>query len=205
MFISREGFGKDFSWGVSTAAFQIEGATQKHGKGLSIWDDFTQKNNKIRNNQNANIACDYYHKYPEDIYHIKELSIPNYRFSISWARIMPNGTGQINLQGIDYYKRVIDYCVELGIEPWITLYHWDLPLELHKKGIKCFVILPEMKVSEVESSFWEKMGIQISVFRKSGKTWLESSFTNYWSLERQNNLGKGMNDFLKVEPQKVIK
>ena len=75
---------------------------------------------------------------------------------------------------------------------------------VHKKAIKCFVILPEMKVSEAESSFWEKMGIQISVFRKSGKTWLESSFTNYWSLERQNNLGKGMNDFLKVEPQKVI-
>jgi hypothetical protein len=75
---------------------------------------------------------------------------------------------------------------------------------VHKKAIEGFVILPEMKVSEVESSFWENMGIQISVFRKSGKTWLESSFTNYWSLERQNNLGKGMNDFMKVEPQKVI-
>ena len=134
MFISREGFGNDFSWGVSTAAFQIEGATQKHGKGLSIWDDFTQKNKKIRNNHHANIACDYYHKYTEDIYHIKNLSIPNYRFSISWARILPNGIGQINQQGVDYYKRVIDYCLELGVEPWITLYHWDLPLELHNKG-----------------------------------------------------------------------
>jgi hypothetical protein len=75
---------------------------------------------------------------------------------------------------------------------------------LHKRLVEGFVILPEMKVSEVENLFWENMGIQISIFRKSGKTWLESSFTNYWSLERQNILGKGMNDFMKSEPQKII-
>jgi len=75
---------------------------------------------------------------------------------------------------------------------------------VHKKTVESFVISPEMKVSEVENLFWENMGIQISVFRKSGKTWLESSFTNYWSLERQNTLGKGMNDFMKSEPQKVM-
>ena len=75
---------------------------------------------------------------------------------------------------------------------------------MHKKAAESFVILPEMKVSEVENLFWENMGIQISIFRKSGKTWLESSFTNYWSLERQNNLGKDMNDFMKIEPQKVM-
>lgn len=75
---------------------------------------------------------------------------------------------------------------------------------MHKKAAESFAILPEMKVSEVEKLFWENMGIQISIFRKSGKTWLESSFTNYWSLERQNTLGKGMNDFMKSEPQKVF-
>ena len=74
---------------------------------------------------------------------------------------------------------------------------------VHRKAVESFAILPEMKVSEVESMFWENMGIQISIFRKSGKTWLESSFTNYWSLERQNSLGKDMNDFMKVEPQKI--
>jgi hypothetical protein len=75
---------------------------------------------------------------------------------------------------------------------------------VHKKSVEGFAILPEMKVSEVENLFWENMGIQISVFRKSGKTWLESSFTNYWSLERQNTLGKGMNDFMNSEPQKLM-
>lgn len=134
MYISRESFGDDFKWGVSTAAFQIEGAAFKYGKGLSIWDDFTNKKNKIFNGQRADIACDYYHKYAEDIFHIRNLSIPNFRFSVSWPRIMPNGTGKINQEGIDFYKRVIDFCLELNIEPWITLYHWDLPLELQKKG-----------------------------------------------------------------------
>ena len=91
-----------------------------------------------------------------------------------------------------------------GEEMSNACHDFKLSDSMHKKAIEGFVILPEMKVSEVESSFWENMGIQISVFRKSGKTWLESSFTNYWSLERQNNLGKGMNDFMKIEPQKVI-
>jgi beta-glucosidase len=134
MYINKESFGTDFNWGVSTAAFQIEGAAQKHGKGLSIWDDFITKNKSRLKNQHADIACDYYHKYPEDIYLIKSLNIPNYRFSLSWSRILPNGTGKINQQGIDFYKRIIDYCLELNIEPWITLYHWDLPLALQQKG-----------------------------------------------------------------------
>ena len=134
MFTTRDGFGNDFNWGVSTAAFQTEGSTQKHGKGLSIWDDFTKKKKKIFNNHNAEIACDFYNKFHQDLYLIKNLHIPNYRFSISWTRILPNGTGQINAEGIDFYNRVINFCLELGIEPWITLYHWDLPLELQKKG-----------------------------------------------------------------------
>jgi beta-glucosidase len=134
MFVNRHEFGENFQWGISTAAFQIEGAIEKHGKGKSIWDEFSKKKNKIFNNQNASIACDYYHKFTEDIYLIHQMNIPNYRFSISWARILPNGTGQINKDGIDFYNRLIDFCLELGIEPWITLYHWDLPLELQKKG-----------------------------------------------------------------------
>lgn len=134
MYITRESFGDDFKWGVSNAAFQIEGAVNKHGKGLSIWDDFTNQKNKIFGNHHANTACDYYHRFPEDIYHIKNLSIPNYRFSISWSRIFPDGTGKVNQEGIDFYKRIIDHCLELGIEPWVTLYHWDLPLTLEKKG-----------------------------------------------------------------------
>ena len=132
--MTKQDFGKDFAWGVSTAAHQIEGAHDTDGKGLSIWDDFSQKKNKIYAQQNANTACDFYNRYAEDIALIYKLNIPNYRFSIAWSRILPQGTGIINFKGIDFYNRVIDFCLELGIQPWITLYHWDLPLALHQKG-----------------------------------------------------------------------
>ena len=132
--MNRKDFGDDFFWGVSTAAYQIEGSITADGKGPSIWDVFSKKKNKIFNNQNGDIACDFYNKFTQDLYLIYELKIPNFRFSISWSRIFPNGTGQINQQGIDFYNRVIDLCLELNIEPWITLYHWDLPEKLQEKG-----------------------------------------------------------------------
>jgi len=125
---------KDFSWGVSSAAYQIEGGWNSEGKGKSIWDVFTNTKGKIYLNQNGNVACDYFHRYTQDISIISRLNIPNYRFSISWSRIIPDGTSAVNPDGIDFYNRVIDFCLELGIEPWITLYHWDLPYELEKKG-----------------------------------------------------------------------
>jgi len=132
--MNRKDFGEAFYWGVSNAAYQIEGANKIDGKGLSIWDVFTQKKNKIFKGQNGNVACDYYNKFTEDIFLIYQLKIPNYRFSISWSRIFPNGVSHINYKGIDFYNRVIELCLELGIEPWITLYHWDLPEALQKKG-----------------------------------------------------------------------
>ena len=131
---SRKLFGDNFAWGVSTAAFQIEGACDADGKGLSIWDVFTGKKGKIANGETAEIACDFYNNYKRDIDLIRELNIPNFRFSISWTRIIPNGTGAVNQAGIDYYNNVITYSLENGIEPWITLYHWDLPHELELKG-----------------------------------------------------------------------
>jgi beta-glucosidase len=124
----------DFKWGVSTAAYQIEGGWNEDGKGQSIWDVFANTKGKTFGNQNGNIACDYYHRYTHDLALLHLLKIPNYRFSLSWSRIMPNGTGDVNPKGIDFYNRVIDFCLELGIEPWITIYHWDLPYELEKKG-----------------------------------------------------------------------
>jgi beta-glucosidase len=134
MHFSKEDFGGDFKWGVSTAAYQIEGAHDLDGKGQSIWDSFSKKKRNITNGHNGNIACNFYHQYESDIALIKELNIPNYRFSISWSRIIPNGIGEVNSKGIEYYQKVIDTCLELGIEPWITLYHWDLPEALQKKG-----------------------------------------------------------------------
>ncbi len=132
--MTRDEFGSDFNWGVSTAAYQIEGAHNMDGKGTSIWDVFANTRGKIFNNHNANTSCNFYNQYARDISLMYELNIPNFRFSLSWSRIFPNGTGAINKMGVDFYNRVIDLCVELGIEPWITLYHWDLPFELEKKG-----------------------------------------------------------------------
>ena len=131
---TKEDFGPRFKWGVSVAAYQIEGAHDLDGKGLSIWDVFTNAKGKIKDNQHGNIACDFYNKYHDDIALIKKLNIPNFRFSISWSRILPHGTGKINQAGINYYNSVINHCLELGIEPWLTLYHWDLPSELEKQG-----------------------------------------------------------------------
>lgn len=132
-FVKSE-FGPDFTWGVSTAAYQVEGANNSFGKGKSIWDVFTHVKGKIFEGQNGDIACDFYRRYTHDILLMASMGIPNFRFSLSWSRIIPNGTGNVNPEGIEFYNRVIDFCLELNIEPWITLYHWDLPYELEKKG-----------------------------------------------------------------------
>ncbi|SEN89659.1 beta-glucosidase [Flavobacterium sp. CF108] len=133
-FLNKNQFGEDFLWGVSTAAFQIEGAHDSDGKGSSIWDVFTSQKGKIKNGHHALTACDFYNSYQNDIDLIRELNIPNFRFSISWPRIMPTGTHPVNQAGIDYYNKIIDSLLASGIEPWITLYHWDLPHELELKG-----------------------------------------------------------------------
>ncbi|HFK5596821.1 beta-glucosidase [Elizabethkingia anophelis] len=134
MLLTKEAFGKDFIWGVSTAAYQIEGAHNLDGKGPSVWDTFVQKRNKIFRNHTGNIACDHYNRYIDDLYLMHSMNIRNYRFSISWSRILPEGTGLINQAGIDFYNKLIDLSLELGITPWVTLYHWDLPHSLEIKG-----------------------------------------------------------------------
>lgn len=126
-------FPSDFVWGVSSAAAQTEGAASKDGRGPSIWDDFA-KRKKVKGNQSPEQACEFYDRFEEDILLLKSLGIPNFRFSISWSRILPDGTGAVNKAGINFYHKLIDTCLQNGIEPWITLYHWDLPLALEKKG-----------------------------------------------------------------------
>jgi beta-glucosidase len=132
--IKRSDFGEDFIWGVSTAAYQIEGANNTDGKGPSIWDSFINKNKQLRININDRFACDHYHRYIEDIALMKFMCIPNYRFSISWSRLFPKGIGKPNMLGVEFYKSLIDTCLENDITPWITLYHWDLPQALQDKG-----------------------------------------------------------------------
>ncbi len=127
-------FGKDFKWGTATAAYQIEGAHDADGKGPSVWDTFSHKKGKILDKTNGDVACDHYNRYPEDIALLKEMNFQVNRFSISWSRILPDGNGKVNQAGIDHYHKVIDKCLEIGVEPWITLYHWDLPQALEDKG-----------------------------------------------------------------------
>ena len=134
MNLKKEAFGKDFIWGVATAAYQIEGAHDRDGKGPSIWDEFVLKKRKIFKGHHAQVSCNFYNNLYRDLYLMHRLNIPNHRFSISWSRILAEGIGKINYKGIDFYNRVIDFSLELGITPWITLYHWDLPAKLQNAG-----------------------------------------------------------------------
>lgn len=124
----------DFIWGVATAAAQIEGGYLDDGKGLSIWDAFSHIPGNIRNGDVPDVACDSYHLWEKDIALMKEIGVKGYRYSISWARVMPEGKGRINQKGLDYYRRLTDKLQENGISPNITLYHWDLPYELERLG-----------------------------------------------------------------------
>ena len=123
-------FPKDFTWGTATSSYQIEGAANSDGKGPSIWDAFTQIPGKIHKGETGDIACDHYHRFKEDIQLLKKMGVKAYRFSIAWARIMPTGKNTINEAGIAFYNHLIDELLSVGIEPWVTLYHWDLPLAL---------------------------------------------------------------------------
>ena len=127
-------FKNDFLWGAATAAYQIEGAAFEDGKGLSIWDSFSHTKGKTYLGHNGDIACDDYHRLEEDLDILSSLGIKSYRFSVSWSRIIPNGTGKINEKGIEFYSRLIDGLIKRGITPCLTLFHWDLPYALHLKG-----------------------------------------------------------------------
>lgn len=128
------GFKENFVWGAATAAYQVEGGYNLDGKGLNVWDVLCKKQNFIKDNHNGNTACDHYHRYIEDVKLMSELGIKAYRFSISWARILPDGIGRINQEGINFYDGLINELLLHGITPYVTLFHWDYPYELYKKG-----------------------------------------------------------------------
>jgi beta-glucosidase len=127
-------FPKDFTFGAATAAYQIEGAWQADGKGESIWDRFSHTPGAIENGDTGDFACDHYHRWREDIGLMRSMGLKAYRFSISWPRILPKGRGEINAAGLDWYEQLVDALLEAGIEPWVTLYHWDLPQALQDRG-----------------------------------------------------------------------
>src|SRR5499433_3548015 len=126
-------FPDGFLWGVATSSYQVEGAWNEDGKGLSIWDTYCHSRGNIKNNDNGDVANDHYHRYKEDVALMKSIGANSYRFSIAWPRLFPEGTGKPNPKGIDFYSRLVDELKSAGIEPFATLYHWDLPQTLHDK------------------------------------------------------------------------
>ena len=127
-------FPDEFIWGAATAAYQIEGAWSEDGKGESIWDRFSHTPGKVKGAATGDVACDSYHRYKEDIALLKAMNLKSYRFSVSWPRVQPDGSGASNSKGLDYYKRLADALVEADIRPLCTLYHWDLPQRLEEAG-----------------------------------------------------------------------
>lgn len=128
------GFCKDFAWGAATAAVQVEGAAYEDGKAPSLWDVYARYPGAVYRGQNADTACDHYHRFQEDVALMKRMGLTAYRYSISWPRVLPQGTGEVNQKGLDFYDRLLDALLEAGIEPYLTLFHWDYPYALYQKG-----------------------------------------------------------------------
>src|SRR5437763_11277235 len=127
-------FPSDFLWGAATASYQIEGAAHEDGRGESVWDRFAAIPGKVRNGDSGEIACDFYHRYRDDVALMSELGLDAFRFSIAWPRVVPEGRGRVNQAGLDFYDRLVDELLAGGIQPFPTLYHWDLPQVLEDQG-----------------------------------------------------------------------
>jgi beta-glucosidase len=132
--LSNLRFPENFVWGAATAAYQIEGAARDDGRGPSIWDTFSRTPGKVYQGHTGDVACDHYHRYADDVALMAELGLQAYRFSVAWPRIQPDGTGPVNPRGLDFYDRLVDELLRRGIDPVITLYHWDLPQTLQDRG-----------------------------------------------------------------------
>lgn len=159
-----DGFSNDFLWGAASAAHQIEGAYNEDGKGLGIWDAMTQEPGHIAHGETGNIACDHYHRYKEDVSIMKSIGLKSYRFSISWPRVLPEGTGKINEAGLTFYENLVSELLDAGIEPMITLYHWNLPMALYEKG--------GWKNPDSPLWFEEYVGVITKTFKGKVKYWI---------------------------------
>lgn len=132
--MDKKQFPADFVWGAATASYQIEGAYDEDGRGETIWDRYCSVPGNVLNGDNGNIACDHYHRYREDVKLMKQMGMKAYRFSVAWSRILPDGRGAVNQAGVMFYVNLVDELLKAGIEPYVTLYHWDLPQALQNIG-----------------------------------------------------------------------
>jgi beta-glucosidase len=174
-------FPEGFNWGSATASYQVEGAYDVGGRSASIWDTFSKTPGKVVRGDNGDVACDHYNRYLEDIQIMKDLGMKSYRFSMAWPRIMPNGTGEVNQEGIDFYNRLIDALLEAGIKPTATLYHWDLPQVLQDKGgwanrdiVKQF--------SDYATVCAEAFGDRVANWITINEPWCVTWLGNFWGV-----------------------
>ncbi len=179
-------FSKDFLWGSASAAYQIEGASNIDGKGQSIWDIYSKVPGNTFKNTTGEVAIDFYHKYKEDISLMKEMGLKAYRFSVSWPRILPKGKGEINRKGIEFYHNVIDELIINGIEPILTIYHWDLPQELQEK-------YNGWESREIIEDFVEYCKVLYKEFGHKVK---------YWVTLNEQNIFTSLGYLLKLHPPK---
>lgn len=186
-------FGSDFVWGTAASAFQTEGGNLIEGRSPSIWDSFMNRIGTIRNHDKADSATEFYTRYPNDLDLIRDLNFKAFRFSLSWSRILPDGTGKPNVKGIDFYNRVIDACHERGLEPWLTIYHWDLPQVLEDKG--------GWKTRDIVSWFSDYVRLVLESFGDRVNNWVvmnePETYTALGYLKGDHAPGKrGLKNFL---------
>lgn len=169
-------FPKEFLFGAATAAYQIEGAAFEDGRTASIWDEFSRVPGAVIGGDNGDVACDHYHRYPQDVALMRELGLQTYRFSTSWSRVRPDG-GAVNAQGVDFYKRLVDELLGAGILPWLTLYHWDMPQALQESGGWTNRDTVE-RFLEYAGTMHDALGDRVNVWTTLNEPWC-SSFLSY--------------------------
>lgn len=171
-------FPNRFTWGAATSAYQIEGAWQEDGKGPSIWDGFSHQSGKIAFDHTGDTAVDHYHHWQEDILLMKEIGLPAYRFSFSWPRVLPDGIKTINKSGLDFYDRMIDTLLENNIQPFPTIYHWDLPQALQDKGGWANREIVDW-FTDYSVLLFEKFGERVNQWTTLNEPWVIAFLGNY--------------------------
>ena len=176
------GLPKDFGWGVATSAYQIEGAVDEGGRGPSIWDTYSHEPGRTARGEHADVSCDHYHHWQEDLDLMAELGLSVYRFSIAWSRVMPSGKGPLNEEGVDFYSRLIDGLLERGITPFPTLYHWDLPQALEDEGGWGNRDTAQ-RFAEYAAAMFERFGDRVDLWLTHNEPWV-TAFMGYIGSEK---------------------
>jgi beta-glucosidase len=174
-------FPADFVWGAATAAYQIEGAATEDGRGESVWDRFAATPGKVRNGDTGAVACDFYHRYPEDVALMRELGLDAFRFSISWPRVIPDGRGKVNQAGLDFYDRLVDELLANGIKPFATLFHWDTPQVLEDEGGWTSRSTAELFVDYVDAVA-ARLGDRVDRWITHNEPWVVSWIGHAWGI-----------------------